>query len=71
MTSAIWPVTYSTVPTDYPMPVDWDGDGKLNLALWDVTQGVWRIFDDDGGNAGAEVALGAIGDVPVGGPARP
>jgi hypothetical protein len=71
MTSAIWPVTYSTVPTDYPMPVDWDGDGKLNLALWDVTQGVWRIFDDDGGNAGAEVALGAVGDVPVGGPSRP
>jgi hypothetical protein len=46
-----------------PMPLDWDGDGYLNPALFDPESGLWRI------RVGAQmqtVTFGGIGDIPAG-----
>lgn len=46
-----------------PMPLDWNGDGSLDFALFDVESGLWTI------KVGAQtstVTFGGIGDIPAG-----
>ncbi|MDM7923605.1 MAG: VCBS repeat-containing protein [Pyrinomonadaceae bacterium] len=46
-----------------PVPADYDGDGRTDIAVWHAGSGEWHIAASSGG---ARVArLGGIGDVPV------
>ena len=47
-----------------PMPVDWDEDGKLNLAVWDPDTSTWFIRQ---GTNTFGIALGSPGDIPAAG----
>ncbi len=46
-----------------PMPLDYDGDGLLNLALFDTKAGVWTIRQGAGDTF---VTFGTLGDIPAG-----
>lgn len=44
------------------MPLDWDADGKANLALADMEAGVWRIRS---GWLTTTVTFGTTGAIPA------
>ena len=65
------PITFvTTVPLgqrgDVPVPGDYDGDGRADLAVYRPTTGVWYIRPS-GGAASVAIPFGAahLGDVPV------
>ncbi len=49
--------------TDVPVPGDYDGDGKTDLAIWRPASGMWWIFKSTGGTLSLQ--WGTVGDVPV------
>jgi hypothetical protein len=46
------------------MPLDWDGDGRLNIAWHDSESGIWTILDD---RHPEQIVFGHLGDIPAGG----
>ena len=46
--------------------VDFDGDGKTDMAVWTPTTGLWRIIPSFTGTS-YTVSYGATGDIPVSG----
>ena len=51
---------------DVPVPGDYDGDGKTDVAVWRPSTGVWYIQkSSDGGMLSPQWGLGSLGDVPV------
>ncbi len=64
------PATNSTitkqwgVATDVPVPGDYDGDGKTDLALWRPSTGAWLIFQSSNGQS-PNWQWGIATDVPV------
>jgi hypothetical protein len=46
------------------MPLDWDGDGRLNIAWYDSESGIWTILDD---RHPEQIVFGHLGDIPAGG----
>ena len=48
-----------------PVPLDWDGDGRLDLVVADPDNGTWYVFSP-AGNA-AITGFGSSGDIPAGG----
>ena len=47
-----------------PVPLDWDGDGRLDLVVADPDNGTWYVFSPSG-NA-AITGFGSSGDIPAG-----
>jgi len=51
---------------DVPVPADYDGDGRADLAVWRPETGEWFIVrSSDGGVLATPWGSGALGDVPV------
>jgi hypothetical protein len=61
-------VNYDTIPWglsgDVPVPGDYDGDGRMDVALWRPSDGMWHILQSSNGYF--TTLFGAEGDVPVG-----
>jgi hypothetical protein len=53
------------VSDDIPVPGDYDGDGKIDVAIWRPSTGIWHIRESSNGYYSA--LFGADGDKPVGG----
>jgi hypothetical protein len=54
--------TIAVGTTGIPTPLDWDGDGRLEFAMFDAEAGQWRIND----SSGSIVTFGTLGDIPAG-----
>ncbi len=71
-----WYITYATngfagydsIPWgesgDVPVPGDYDGDGKMDVAVWRASSGFWHILESSNGYFSQQ--FGAAGDTPVG-----
>ncbi len=58
------PIDFGLMATDLPVPGDYDGDGKQDIAIWRSSSGTFYVRrSSDGGIVG--VAFGVSGDYPV------
>ncbi len=52
------------VSDDVPVPGDYDGDGRMDVAVWRPSDGMWHIRESSNGYF--STLFGANGDTPIG-----
>jgi hypothetical protein len=55
--------TWWGAPGETPVPGDYDGDGRADIATWQTLDGTWWILEADG--PGWSYQWGVPGDTPV------
>jgi hypothetical protein len=49
---------------DLPVPADYDGDGKADIAVWRQSTGEWKIINSSNKSVRTQ-SFGAMGDIPI------
>lgn len=52
------------LPTDKPVPADYDGDGKADIAVWRPSDGNWYIVNSAPAGGTRAIQWGTSGDIP-------
>jgi hypothetical protein len=51
---------------DVPVPSDYDGDGRADVAVWRSTDGRWYVIrSSDGAQSAVQWGAASLGDIPV------
>jgi FG-GAP-like repeat len=53
------------LPTDTPVPADYDGDGQIDFAVWRASEGNWYVRRSGDDLDAPPVQWGLAGDIPV------
>jgi hypothetical protein len=65
-TNTIRTLIWGNVSTDRFVPADYDGDGKLDVAVYRRSEGIWYIIESSTGNTRAEYwGRPGLGEAPV------